>query len=48
VIGSAFPAGMFATTLGFLFTTPGVVLPGQFRIEDAVLFAVGEHCLPAA
>lgn len=27
MIGSAFPPGMFATTLGFLFTTPGVVEP---------------------
>ena len=48
-IGSALAVGMFATTLSFLFTTPGVVeaslgfpalsvMPGQFLIKDIVLF----------
>lgn len=47
-LGSALAAGMFLTTLSFLFSTPGVVegslgfpaltaLPGQFLIKDAVL-----------
>lgn len=49
-IGSALAAGMFLTTLSFLFSTPGVVepslgfpaisvLPGQFLIKDFVLLA---------
>jgi uncharacterized membrane protein YkgB len=50
LIGSASAAGMFVTTLSFLFTTPGVweasaggfpalsVVPGQFLIKDLVLF----------
>lgn len=48
--GSALAVGMFATTLSFLFTTPGVVesslgfpalsvMPGQFLIKDIVLLA---------
>lgn len=47
-VGSALAAGMFLTTLTFLFSTPGVIepslgfpalsaLPGQFLIKDAVL-----------
>jgi uncharacterized membrane protein YkgB len=48
-LGSAMAAGMFATTLSFLLTTPGVwetslggfpaisVLPGQFLLKDVVL-----------
>lgn len=47
-IGSALAVGMFATTVSFLFTTPGVVeaslgfpalsvMPGQFLIKDIVL-----------
>ena len=48
-LGSALAVGMFATTLSFLLTTPGVweaslggfpaisVLPGQFRLPDVVL-----------
>ena len=49
-VGSALAVGMFATTLSFLFTTPGVVeaslgfpalsvMPGQFLIKDIVLLA---------
>lgn len=50
VIGSVMAVGMFATTLSFLLTTPGVweasiggfpalsVLPGQFLVKDFVLF----------
>jgi uncharacterized membrane protein YkgB len=50
-IGSALAVGMFATTLSFLFSTPGVfeesaggfpalsVVPGQFLLKDAVLLA---------
>jgi reactive chlorine resistance protein C len=50
VVGSVMAVGMFATTLSFLLTTPGVweasiggfpalsVLPGQFLIKDFVLF----------
>lgn len=49
VLGSAAAVGMFATTLSFLLTTPGVweasaggfpalsVVPGQFLIKDFVL-----------
>jgi uncharacterized membrane protein YkgB len=48
-LGSALAVGMFATTLSFLLTTPGVweaslggfpaisVLPGQFLLKDVVL-----------
>lgn len=47
-VGSALAVGMFATTLSFLFSTPGViepslgfpalaVLPGQFLVKDVVL-----------
>jgi uncharacterized membrane protein YkgB len=48
-LGSALAVGMFATTLSFLLTTPGVweaslggfptisVLPGQFLLKDIVL-----------
>jgi uncharacterized membrane protein YkgB len=47
-VGSALAAGMFLTTLSFLFTTPGVIepslgfpalssIPGQFLIKDVVL-----------
>jgi uncharacterized membrane protein YkgB len=48
-LGSAMAVGMFATTLSFLLTTPGVweaslggfpaitVLPGQFLLKDVVL-----------
>jgi uncharacterized membrane protein YkgB len=47
-VGSALAAGMFLTTLSFLFSTPGVVesslgfpalsaLPGQFLVKDVVL-----------
>src|SRR5262245_35795992 len=48
-VGSALAVGMFATTLSFLLTTPGVweaslggfpaisVLPGQFLLKDVVL-----------
>ena len=47
-LGSVLAIGMFATTLSFLFTTPGVVepsvgfpgisvLPGQFLLKDVVL-----------
>lgn len=47
-VGSALAAGMFLTTLSFLFSTPGVVesslgfpalsvVPGQFLIKDFVL-----------
>jgi uncharacterized membrane protein YkgB len=48
-LGSALAGGMFATTLSFLLTTPGVweaslggfpaisVLPGQFLLKDVVL-----------
>ena len=50
-LGSVLAAGMFLTTLSFLFSTPGVVepslglpalsvLPGQFLIKDIVLFGV--------
>lgn len=46
--GSGLAAGMFLTTLSFMFTTPGVVepslgfpaisaMPGQFLIKDVVL-----------
>ena len=46
--GSALAVGMFATTLSFLFSTPGVIesslgfpalsaMPGQFLIKDVVL-----------
>lgn len=50
-IGSALAVGMFATTLSFIFSTPGVfeasaggfpalsVVPGQFLLKDAVLLA---------
>lgn len=49
-VGSALAAGMFATTLSFLVSTPGVIeaslgfpalsaLPGQFLIKDVVLLA---------
>lgn len=50
LVGSAAAAGMFATTLSFLLTTPGVweasaggfpalsVVPGQFLVKDFVLF----------
>lgn len=50
LIGSGSAAGMFLTTLSFLFTTPGVweasaggfpalsVVPGQFLAKDLVLF----------
>lgn len=50
--GSALAVGMFATTLSFLLSTPGVyeaslggfpalsVLPGQFLLKDVVLLAV--------
>jgi uncharacterized membrane protein YkgB len=50
--GSALAAGMFLTTLSFLWSTPGVfeaslggfpalsVLPGQFLLKDVVLLAV--------
>jgi uncharacterized membrane protein YkgB len=48
-LGSALAVGLFATTLSFLLTTPGVweaslggfpaitVLPGQFLLKDVVL-----------
>ncbi len=48
-LGSAFAVGMFATTLSFMLTTPGVweaslggfpaisVIPGQFLLKDIVL-----------
>lgn len=48
-VGSALAVGMFATTLSFLFTTPGAfepslggfpalsVVPGQFLVKDLVL-----------
>jgi reactive chlorine resistance protein C len=50
LVGSGLAVGMFATTLSFLFTTPGVweasvggfpalsVVPGQFLVKDFVLF----------
>ncbi|MGD9646363.1 MAG: YkgB family protein [Pirellulales bacterium] len=50
LLGSASAVGMFATTLSFLLTTPGVweasaggfpalsVVPGQFLVKDFVLF----------
>jgi len=50
-IGSALAVGIFATTLSFIFSTPGVfeasaggfpalsVVPGQFLLKDAVLLA---------
>jgi len=50
-IGSAFAVGMFATTLSFIVSTPGVfeasaggfpalsVVPGQFLLKDTVLLA---------
>lgn len=50
LVGSALAVGMFATTLSFLLTTPGVweasaggfpslsVVPGQFLVKDFVLF----------
>lgn len=50
-IGSALAVGMFATTLSFIFSTPGVfegsaggfpalsVVPGQFLLKDVVLLA---------
>jgi uncharacterized membrane protein YkgB len=51
-LGSALAVGMFATTLSFLLTTPGVwevslggfpaisVVPGQFLLKDVVLLGV--------
>lgn len=50
-VGSLLAIGMFATTLSFLFTTPGVVepslgfpslsvVPGQFLAKDVVLMSV--------
>ncbi len=50
-IGSALAVGMFATTLSFIFSTPGAfeasaggfpalsVVPGQFLLKDTVLLA---------
>jgi len=50
-IGSTLAVGMFATTLSFIFSTPGVfeasaggfpalsVVPGQFLLKDTVLLA---------
>jgi uncharacterized membrane protein YkgB len=51
-LGSALAVGMFATTLSFLLTTPGVwepslggfpaisAVPGQFLLKDIVLLGV--------
>jgi uncharacterized membrane protein YkgB len=50
-IGSGLAAGMFLTTLSFLFTTPGwepslggfpalSAMPGQFLVKDVVLLGV--------
>ncbi len=51
-VGSALAVGMFATTLSFLFTTPGVwepsaggfpalsAIPGQFLIKDLALLGI--------
>lgn len=54
-LGSAFAVLLFATTLTFLFTTPGVYTaggfpqlspaPGQFLARDLLLFAVAIWCL---
>lgn len=54
-IGGALAAGMFLTTLTFLFTTPGVVesslgfpalsvVPGQFLVKDVVLLGTALWC----
>ncbi len=60
IIGAAGAIGMFATTLSFMFTTPGVVeqsaggfpaisaMPGQFLIKDVVLLAVSVWLLANA
>ncbi|GJM26585.1 MAG: hypothetical protein DHS20C16_30000 [Phycisphaerae bacterium] len=60
IVGSVGAIGMFATTLSFMFTTPGVVeesaggfpaisaMPGQFLIKDVVLLAVGIYLLATA
>lgn len=60
IIGAAGAIGMFATTLSFMFTTPGVVeqsaggfpaisaMPGQFLIKDVVLLAVSVWLLADA
>ena len=56
-LGSALAVGMFATTLSFLLTTPGVweaslggfpaisVLPGQFLLKDVVLLGAAHWSL---
>src|SRR5215470_11501140 len=56
-LGSALAVGMFATTLSFLLTTPGVweaslggfpaisVLPGQFLLKDVVMLGAALWCL---
>lgn len=60
VVGSLAAVGMFATTLSFMFTTPGVVeasaggfpaisaMPGQFLVKDAVLLAVSVWLLASS
>ena len=57
LIGSFLAVAMFATTLSFLLSTPGVweataggfpalsVLPGQFLLKDLVLMGVSLQCL---
>jgi len=60
IVGAAAAVGMFATTLSFMFTTPGIVeasaggfpaisaMPGQFLIKDVVLLAVSVWLLATA
>ncbi|MCB9851797.1 MAG: DUF417 family protein [Phycisphaerales bacterium] len=60
VIGAAAAIGMFATTLSFMLSTPGVVepaaggfpaisaMPGQFLIKDVALLAVALNLLADA
>lgn len=57
IVGSVMAVGMFATTLSFLLSTPGVweasaggfpalsVLPGQFLVKDFVLFGAALRLL---
>src|SRR5262249_14040763 len=57
-VGSAMAVLLFASTLSFLFTTPGVlaasgfpvlsVLPGQFLLQDLVLAAAALWTLGAS
>lgn len=57
VIGAGLAAGMFATTLSFMLTTPGVfeaslggfpalsIMPGQFLVKDIALLAIALRLL---